>query len=824
MGGAAIVPPPVVGGIERVSSVTVVEAILGVAVDVAIVDDQVGACAVVDADFVLGKDRVLQEGAGVLDVEASVLAAHHHQVPQRRPAAVQVERAGGTIAAAVAQRYVVQRRTACRQSKAYRLPIARGRDGRPFIVVGIAADGVVLERSEDNAMVGRALSQQLPVDGHLAAGGELDHCPRLDGQGRVHRQGQAAVHHVGQVGGPGGVHVDAAPHADAVDPVTQSDVAAEGGLGATVDVGRVTVVAHQRVVSNLWRGGGADPQTVVAVLPNRVAVNRGGGDVDQLQPVAVAVFEAAVQDARRGAVEGDVGVGRAAAVVVPGPAISNNHVVQHSVRVIAGVGEVNRAPVAGVGLGGSAVLPCIAAVLVVVDGGEGDGIGDRSTGHQRPPHDEVVAGEELDHRTGLQRQRAARLYRQVLGGDVGQVGVPGAAGQTAVDTDAVVVVAVDGVATEIGPAVALHIDGIGAVVEQRVAIDGRGAGTGQVDAMGQVLVDLVVGNLAGRAVHPAQAAGTAVADGGMGDVHRSAVHHHVPIAPTVCHQHVVQDAPAGGVAEDQSIPIARLGPGRSAVDIGVPAVGVIVDRGEDDAVIGRPLGQERPVDGQFALVGLLLELDHGARLNGERHPGIHRHPPHHHVDVVRCPGGVGGDVTLDVDGGRDGAGGRRGAGRRLGRRRPEWRGGGYDTVHEEKRRADDVVGLVFLGHLLQPVHLRPEAADAHSFKGMASRQHRSYTGSQAALSPGQGAYCSGKGSRRQVGIPVHQEGAGRVHDALVGHPKCHGERCFFRQDGGGDGDRGHQQVGQAHRDRHRSGHVVDLVALGYHVGAVRLCP
>ena len=108
MGRAGSVPPPVVGTIESVGGIGIVQAVLGIAVDIAIVNNRVGARVIVDAGLVLGKDGALHNGAGVLHIEAAVLAAHHHQVAQRRPAAVQEERTGGTVAAAVAQRYIVQ--------------------------------------------------------------------------------------------------------------------------------------------------------------------------------------------------------------------------------------------------------------------------------------------------------------------------------------------------------------------------------------------------------------------------------------------------------------------------------------------------------------------------------------------------------------------------------------------------------------------------------------------------------------------------------------------------------------------------------------------
>ena len=107
VGGAGVTPPPVVGGVDGVGGVGAIEAVLGVAVDVAVVDDQVGGGGVVSAHLVLGKDRVLQEGAGVLHVEPPVLATHNDQVAQRRGAAVQVESAGGTVAPPVTHRHVV---------------------------------------------------------------------------------------------------------------------------------------------------------------------------------------------------------------------------------------------------------------------------------------------------------------------------------------------------------------------------------------------------------------------------------------------------------------------------------------------------------------------------------------------------------------------------------------------------------------------------------------------------------------------------------------------------------------------------------------------
>ena len=125
-----------------------------------------------------------------------------------------------------------------------------------------------------------------------------------------------------------------------------------------------------------------------------------------MHPVAAAILDEAVQDARRGAIEGDVRVAGTSAVVVPGPAVADYNVVQHAVRIVAGISEVDGAPITGVRFNGPAVLPCVAAVFIVVDRGEGDGTGDRAAGNQRSSHDQVIAREELDHRARLHRQRA----------------------------------------------------------------------------------------------------------------------------------------------------------------------------------------------------------------------------------------------------------------------------------------------------------------------------------------------------------------------------------------------------------------------------------
>ena len=124
--GAGVAPPPVVGGVEGVRGISVVETVLSVAVDVTVVDDQISHRAVVDTGGVLAEDAVLDEGTGVLDVEAPILASHDDQMTESRGAAVQEERPGGRVAPAIAHRHIVQGRGARRGSEADGLPVSSG--------------------------------------------------------------------------------------------------------------------------------------------------------------------------------------------------------------------------------------------------------------------------------------------------------------------------------------------------------------------------------------------------------------------------------------------------------------------------------------------------------------------------------------------------------------------------------------------------------------------------------------------------------------------------------------------------------------------------
>ena len=245
-------------------------------------------------------------------------------------------------------------------------------------------------------MVGQPFGDQLPVDRHLATRGQFHDGSRVEGEHGVDLERQAPVDDVGQVGAPGAVDIDAATHAYAVRPVPLGDVAAEAGPSPTLHVDGVAAVADQRVASHLWRRSGADPQAVAAILPDDVALDRGRRGVEELQAVAVAGLDEAPQYLRTGAIERDVRVRGARSVVVPSPAVAHNCVSQHRRGIGARVGEVDGAPIAGVGLGRRPVLVSILAELVVVNRGEDDGMGDRTARDEGATHDQVVPGEKLE--------------------------------------------------------------------------------------------------------------------------------------------------------------------------------------------------------------------------------------------------------------------------------------------------------------------------------------------------------------------------------------------------------------------------------------------
>ena len=179
--------------------------------------------------------------------------------------------------------------------------------------------------------------------------------------------------------------------------------------------------------------------------------------------------------------------------------------------------------------------------------------------------------------------------------------VPGA--HRAVDAHRVVGVAEGRVAAQGREGVALQVDGVAAVVAQRVAGNRRVAGRGDADAVGQVVGDLVGGDLPAGAVGPLQAVVAAGADHAVRQRNGCAGGFDVGIAAAAAVEHlaVVQQAAAGRAGEKEAIPVARIGPRAAAVVIGVATPTIVVHRSEDDRLGARTLRHQDAVDGQPAL-------------------------------------------------------------------------------------------------------------------------------------------------------------------------------------------------------------------------------
>ena len=76
--------PPVIGRGHAVRCVCIVETILGVAVNITAGEGEICPSAVVDAMAVLRKNGILQEWAGVLSVQSSILTPHYEEVVECR--------------------------------------------------------------------------------------------------------------------------------------------------------------------------------------------------------------------------------------------------------------------------------------------------------------------------------------------------------------------------------------------------------------------------------------------------------------------------------------------------------------------------------------------------------------------------------------------------------------------------------------------------------------------------------------------------------------------------------------------------------------------
>ena len=100
---------------------------------------------------------------------------------------------------------------------------------------------------------------------------------------------------------------------------------------------------------------------MIGIINQHRAADHWRRGIDQLQAVAAAEFDQTVIDRRGRAVIGQAGRGRASAIVITGPGIADAGVVEDGGGVIAGISEIECAPVAGGRFGGSAILLGIAA-------------------------------------------------------------------------------------------------------------------------------------------------------------------------------------------------------------------------------------------------------------------------------------------------------------------------------------------------------------------------------------------------------------------------------------------------------------------------------
>ena len=97
-----------------------------------------------------------------------------------------------------------------------------------------------------------------------------------------------------------------------------------------------------------------------------------------------------------------------------------------------------------------------------------------------------------------------------------------------------------------------------------------------MQAVRQILLDGAVQDLSAGPVLPAQSAARRVLHVTVAEVHCGAVGRDIAFSAAVADPEVLERA-AAGAAEDEPVPVAGLGPGRTTVAVGISAVDIVVD-------------------------------------------------------------------------------------------------------------------------------------------------------------------------------------------------------------------------------------------------------
>jgi len=550
----------------------------------------------------------------------------------------------------------------------------------------IVPELLVADRREDDSRRGRAIRHQRAVDRDAGAGVvELDDRAGLDREGRAGVDRQRALDHVVQVRVPGLVEAHRARDPHRVAPVVVGHVVGQRRVAGGVHVDRVAAVAPELVVGQVGGRGGLQLDAAPAVVQDPVAADRGRGVVAQQQAVAAVVADLVVaEDDRRGRVHKHA---EAAA-----PRIAHGGELELGLAVHAAVREGEAAPVAGFGGAGRAIAVGVAA-QVVLERGEDDPLPRVAERAEHPVDRQLFARSELDDHAGLDRQLDARVDRDVGRDDVGAAGrIPGGVGRDVAahggpgrrragrwervgqrhgrdgpeagevhvvahrvaDPAGVRRVGRAGVAAP--PVLGRHerVRTVGVLhAVERVAVDravlddrvgGRGvveahlvAGQSQAAEVGAGIVgvdpavlgghDRQVLGRAGRAALEDKAAGAAV-------------------AAAVAKMDVRKLRPAAGLGEGQRFPVAGRGVGGIGVAVRVAAGRVILQRGKEDRLARRALGQQAAVDRPLDPRG---ELDHDAGLERQDRVDLQRGVARDHVGQVRLPGRVAADAARQPD-------------------------------------------------------------------------------------------------------------------------------------------------------------------------------